>query len=312
VNAGVPPGTADLGVIIVNWNTRDLLRTCLTSVFASDRLTLEVWVVDNASTDGSRETLENSFPAVRWIANDENVGFARANNQALARITSRHVLLLNSDTEVQGGALATLVEFMDANAGVGAAGPRLLNPDGSLQPSGREFPSLITAAAALVPLPSAIRRAIAPRLERRDYDQVAEVDELSGAALCLRRAALDQVGMLDEHFFFLGEDVDLCWRLHEAGWSIRYVPAARIVHVWGASRARGSERIRMLTQRAYVRLFRKHRPGVRAQAITALAAASTVARAAIAIGACGLRGDGAGAAARWRESREQLAWLGSS
>jgi GT2 family glycosyltransferase len=301
----------DLSVIIVNWNTRDLLRECLASVFASPGPALEVWVVDNGSSDHSREEVERGFPAARLIANDGNAGFARANNQALERAGGRYALLLNSDTRVVGRALERLVAFMDAHPEAGACGPRLLNPDGTLQPSGRLFPSFLTALSAMLPWPPRLRGALAPALERRDYGRVAEVDEVSGAALLLRRTALERVGALDEGFYFLGEDVDLCWRLRCAGWKVHYVPDAEIVHVWGASRARGSELVRHHAQRAYVRLFRKHRPGAPATTLAALASAITMVRAAAGVVAGWLRGDRDGAARVWSQSRDQLKWLRS-
>ena len=305
------PGAPDLSVVVVSFNTRALLADCLASVFAAPGPVLEVWVVDNASSDGSREMVARDFPDVKVIANAENLGFARANNLALERAAGRHVLLLNSDTRVLEDALARLVEFLDQHADVGACGPRLLNADLSLQRSGREFPGLGAAAIALLPLPAALRAMFASPTERRDHDAIAEVDDLTGAALCVRRAALDQVGMLDPGFFFFGEDVDLCWRLAHAGWRRCYVPQARVVHVLAGSHARRSDRTRYLTQRAYVRLLRKHRPGWSAESLAALAGALTWMRATLGVAGQWLRADGAGAAARWAEAREQLAWLDS-
>lgn len=306
------PGAPDLSVVVVSWNTRALLADCLASVFATPGPVLEVWVVDNGSADDSREMVERDFPHVRLIANRENLGFAAANNQALERAGGRHVLLLNSDTRVLDDALARLVAFLDDHPEAGACGPRLLNADLSLQRSGRAFPGLRAAALALVPLPGALRSVLASPLEKRDHDQLAEVDDLTGAALCVRRAALDQVGALDPGFFFFGEDVDLCWRLAAAGWKRYYLPEARIVHVLAGSHARRSDRTRHLTQRAYVRLLRKHRPGWRAEALASLAAAITATRATLGWAAHWSHADSAGASAIWREAREQLAWLRSS
>lgn len=307
---GAPPAP-DLSVVVVSWNTRELLAACLGSLFAAPKPALEVWVVDNGSGDGSREMVARDFPAVRLIANADNLGFARANNQALERARGRHVLLLNSDTRVVDDALARLVAFLDDHPEAGACGPRLLNADGSLQRSGRDFPGFGAAVLALIPLPRALRAALAPRVERRDPERLAEVEDLTGAALCVRRDALDEIGLLDPGFFFFGEDVDLCWRLERAGWKRFYVPEARIVHVLAGSHARRSARTRHLTQRAYVRLMRKHRPGAGAEAFARFVAALTATRAGLEAAGRWLALDRAGAAAVVREAREQLAWLAS-
>ena len=308
--AAVP--TPDLSVIVVNWNTRELLRECLRSLAACGAPAFETFVVDNGSTDGSVAALEREHDGMRWIPNRENVGFARANNQALTLATGRYVLLLNSDTRVAPGALAALVAFMDAHPGAGACGPRLVNPDGTLQPSGRSFPSALRALAAILPVGEGVRGLLATPLERRDYGREAEVDEVSGAALCLRRAALDQVGTLDEGFFLFGEDVDLCWRLRKAGWTIHYVPGAEVVHVWGGSRAAGTTRIRQLNRLAWVRLMRKHRPGAATAATAATSYALTLAEGLADAARSRLRGEPAAAESAWRDLREQLQRLRSA
>ncbi|MGB8643939.1 MAG: glycosyltransferase family 2 protein, partial [Anaerolineae bacterium] len=230
-----------LTVIVVSWNTRELLRNCLASLARSVDLAAETIVVDNGSADGTLEMLAADFPAVRVIANAMNRGFAAANNQGLAAAHGRYFLLLNSDTVVAPDVLSRLCAFMETHPEAGASGPQLHNIDGTLQPSGRAFPTLFQAVTALLPMPRALRKTLASPVERRDYTQVAMVDELSGAALCLWRTAIEQVGGLDEDFFFLGEDVDLCWRLHAAGWKIYYVPQAVVTHLWGGSRVRLSE-----------------------------------------------------------------------
>jgi GT2 family glycosyltransferase len=260
----------DLTIVIVNWNGRDLLRACLPTL-ATTQLSTEIIVVDNHSTDDSFAVLQNEFPGVHVVANPTNAGFAVANNQGMRLARGRYILLLNSDTKVIGDALATLVYFMDENPSVGACGPQLLNEDGTLQPSGRAFPTLGQAMLALLPLPAWLRSATLPRLERRDYSRIQPVDELSGAALCLRRTALDNVGLFDEDFYFFGEDVDLCRRLQKDGWGVVYVPTARVFHLWGGSRRQLSLEMSLLSQRAQVLLMRKHRPGPAALAMTVFA-----------------------------------------
>lgn len=303
---GAAVATPDLSVIIVNWNTRALLGDCLRSFESAAGPVLEIFVVDNGSTDGSLEMVEREHPHVRRIANAENVGFARANNQALALATGRYALLLNSDTRVAPGALACLTRFMDEHPRAGACGPRLVNPDGTLQPSGRSFPSTPAALAALLPVGASVRAALATPLERRDHAREAAVDEVSGAALCLRRAALGEVGTLDEGFFLFGEDVDLCWRLRKAGWTVHYVPGAEVTHVWGGSRAAQSERVRQLNRRAWVRLMRKHRPGLPAATIGAVTMMLTVAEGLARALRSRLRGERDAARSAWRDLRDQL------
>ncbi len=216
----------DVSIVIVSWNTRDLLQDCLRTLRGSTGVSTEVFVVDNGSADGSPAMIAEEFPGVRLILNPENAGFARAANQGLQEARGRFRMLLNSDTRVPEGAISRLVGYMDAHPRVGACGPQLRHFDGTLQPTGRAFPTLLTAVIAITPVPTWVRRATADRFERRDHGITAEVDELCGAALLLRRDALAQTGPLDEDFFFFGEDVDLCWRLRDAGWGVVYVADA--------------------------------------------------------------------------------------
>lgn len=239
----------DLSIVIINWNTRDLLAGCLRSIYeTANDLAFEVFVVDNASADGSAAMVRERFPQVHLIENRENVGFARANNQAIQQATGRYVLLLNSDTEVKSGALAALLNFMEAHPQAGAAGPYLLNADGSLQPScypmltpWREFWRLLF----LAPL---ARRAAYP-MGRWDAHIPREVEVLKGACLLLRRAALEQVGLLDERYFIYTEEVDLCYRLARTGWKLYWVPQARVTHY-------GEGSTRQVAEAMYVQLYR--------------------------------------------------------
>lgn len=266
-----------ISLIIVNWNTRRLLADCLRSIYqAAAELPIEVIVVDNGSQDGSPEMVAEEFPQVALISNLENRGFARANNQGMQIAQGKYLLLLNTDTLIKDGALRTLCDYMEADCRAGALGPQLLNADGSLQPSGRSYPTLISALGEVLPAPQSWRRKLRGPLERRDYGQVCEVDEISGAAMCLRRKALDQVGLLDEAFFFLGEDVDLCWRLKKAGWRIIYLPQAQVVHYWGGSSPKSeNSRHSLLAQRAYLLLFRKHHNHCQASLLKAVLFAVT-------------------------------------
>lgn len=282
--SGVWPLSIDVSVVIVSFNTEDLLRRGLESLFVSERWHLDGWclrhahkeivsevlVVDNGSDDQSPGMVAKEFPWVRLVANFENVGFARANNQAMGISSGRYIFLLNPDTETVAGAITSLVEFADDHPNAGAVGCQLLNPDGSLQPSGRDLPTIRSVWKELLPMPEAIRRRTRSLTERRDYSKACEVEEVSGAAMLVRREAMSQVGGLDEDFFFLGEDVDFCWRLKDAGWRAYYLPSARVVHHWGVSRSGAKrERISLLAQRAQYLLFKKHRKGWEAALVKA-------------------------------------------
>jgi len=222
---------------------------------------LEVIVVDNASADGSVAMVREDFPQVRLIANAENLGFTRGNNQAIAQSRGRYVLLLNPDTEVIGDALNTMVRYMDAHPQVGVLGPQLLNPDGSVQPSRRRFPTLATAF-----LESTVLQQWFPdnRILRRYYvrdrgdDEVQAVDWVVGACLLVRRQAIEQVGLLDEAFFMYSEELDWFRRFKEHDWQVVYLPTAQVIH----HEARSSEQLKALQhiqfQRSKVLYFRKH------------------------------------------------------
>jgi N-acetylglucosaminyl-diphospho-decaprenol L-rhamnosyltransferase len=250
----------DLSIVIVNWNVLDLLRRCLRSVFdQSSSVRVEVIVVDNASTDGSIEMVQEEFPCVHLVANMDNRGFPAANNQGIAVAQGRYVLLLNPDTELVGDALATMVAFADANPDVGVVGPQLLNPDGSVQSSRRRFPTLATAFFESTWLQPCAPRRLLERyyvLDRPD-DAVLDVDWVTGAALLARREAIQQVGPMDEGFFMYSEELDWCRRFREAGWRVVYLPTARIVHHVGKSSEQAVAARHIHFQTSKVHYFRK-------------------------------------------------------
>ena len=249
--------TIDLSIVIVNWNTRDLLAQCLESIQAyPPGVPYEVWVVDNASADGSAAMVRARFPWVYLIQNEQNVGFAVANNQAIRGSRGRNVVLLNSDTRVRPGALGALVAFVQAHPRAGAVGARILNGDGSLQPSchpmlapGREFWRLLF-------LEGIWPRATYP-MQRWDLETPRQVEAIKGACLLLRREALDQVGLLDEGYFMYTEEVDLCYRLARAGWELWWVPQAEVVHHQAQSSRQAAERMYLQLYRSKVLFYRK-------------------------------------------------------
>jgi len=235
----------DLAIAIVSWNVRGLLEACLASVYESlkgSTLRGEVWVVDNASADGSAEVVRERFPQARLMANETNVGFATANNQALRAMgfasaepdeLPRHVLLLNPDTEVLADALATMVRFLDENPQAGVAGAKLLYPDGRLQHSAFAFPTLAQAVLDFFPLHHRLLNSrLNGRYPRRLYErgEPFPIDHPLGAALMARGEAIQAVGLLDERFFIYCEEIDWCMRMKKAGWGICCVPRAEVVH----------------------------------------------------------------------------------
>jgi N-acetylglucosaminyl-diphospho-decaprenol L-rhamnosyltransferase len=262
----------DLGIVILNWNTKDLLRRCLQTVLASEGdFSYDVIVVDNASTDGSRDMVRTEFPPVTLIANDENLGYPRGNNIGLRKLgydddgvrddAPRYALLLNPDTEVPPDALYQMIRYMDANPMVGVAGPKLVLPDGSLDLAcRRSFPSPLVAFYHYSGL--AKRFPDSPRFARynmtfADPDQEIEVDSVVGAYMQVRREALAQVGLLDETFFMYGEDLDWAYRIKKAGWTVFYNPAVTVKHVKRAA-SRKSNRASMEFYRAMLIFYRKH------------------------------------------------------
>jgi hypothetical protein len=275
----------DLSVVIVSWNVRDLLRRCLESAAASQTqraserptssdsvpskpyVQVETIVVDNGSRDGSIKMIRESFPDVHLIANQDNRGFPAANNQGIDVARGRYILLLNPDTEVLDGALATLVAFADTQPDAAIVGPQLLNPDGTVQSSRRRFPTLLTAVFESTWLePWAPRRLLEHyHVSDRPDDVIQDVDWITGAAMLARREAIEEVGLLDEGFFMYSEELDWCRRFREAGWRVVYLPTAQIVHHVGKSSEQVLAARHIHFQTSKVRYFRKHEGALAAE-----------------------------------------------
>ena len=252
----------DLSVCIVSWNvTRDLVR-CLASVReGAAGLECETSVVDNASVDGSAQMVAAQFPEVELIANEQNVGFAAANVQAMERARGRYILLLNPDTLVPPGGLVQLVRFADEHPEAGVVGPKLVYGDGRLQYSCRRFPTITAALFRSTPLGALLpgnRPTTCYLMSDWNHDEAREVDWVSGAAMLIRREAYEQVGTLDTGFFWGSEDVDYCWRMHKADWKVLYTPAPVITHFVGRSTDRVMLRTILRTHRSMYLLYRKH------------------------------------------------------
>ena len=234
----------ELSICIVTQQARDYLRDCLTSIAQNPpSIPYEIIVVDNASTDGTREMLQAEFPAVQVIVNDHNTGFTAPTNQALRQGRGRYLLPLNPDTLVFPGALQTLVEFMDSHPQAGICGPKVLNADGSLQKSCRRGDSRPWAVFSYF---LGLSR-LFPRskffggyhLNHLPEDEINPVDGVAGSCMLIRREVVNQIGYLDERFFAYQEDADYCFQARQAGWLVYYVPTARITHFGG----RGGTRV---------------------------------------------------------------------
>jgi GT2 family glycosyltransferase len=224
----------DISVVVVNWNTRRLLLDCLASVYETiDGPDFEVWVVDNGSEDGSVSAVREGFPEVNIIANNENLGFAAANNQALRRMNGRYALLLNTDTVLTQGAVHALFAFMEGNPRAGMACGQLLNADGSKQNSIANFPTFLSMICN-----ETVLRVLMPRQypsKRRIYEKPILVESCIGACLMVRKKAMDSVGLLDERYFFFFEETDWAYRMQASGWTVCFVPSSRIFHLQGQS-----------------------------------------------------------------------------
>lgn len=249
-------------VVIVHYNTAAMLRSCLEAVSAiGDGLLGRVVVVDNGSADPAVEQIKVAFPDVELICNRRNLGFAAACNKGIAAAESSYCLLLNPDAQIDERALKILLDRMTAHADAGVVAPRLINPDGSLQWSCRRYPTVPALLARGARLGALMKGPLDNYLMRDwDHGEVRTVDWVTGACLLLRRAALDEVGPLDERFFLYCEDIDLCRRMQLAGWKVYYEPAAIVAHVHRRESARLiPNRTHIFHLWSLLQVFRKHR-----------------------------------------------------
>jgi len=248
----------DLSVIIVNWNTKDLLLQCLESLYQGAKgIEKEIFVVDNSSSDGSGTAVREGFPEINLIENQSNLGFAKATNQGMNRSNGEYLLLLNPDTQVKDEAIERMLSFMDAHSEAGAVGAQLLNVDGSKQNSIANFPSLATEL-----LNKSFLRWLFPEKfpgKETDYPGPVEVDSVIGACMLVRREAVEQVGLLDEEYFLFLEETDWCYRMKEAGWKIYHNPHAEILHFQGKSAEAEKGKARIEYYRSRYHYFRKNR-----------------------------------------------------
>jgi GT2 family glycosyltransferase len=267
-------GATDCAVVLVCWNNRTYLEPCLQSLFESGmRHSFEVVVVDNGSTDGSQEMLRRRFPRVQLIENGRNVGLGRASNQGIEATRAPYVLLLNNDTLVDGPSLDGMIDWMAATADAGAVGGTLLNGDGSFQAAYGNFPTLAEEFLIATRLGELLWAGFP---SHRTDPAPRKVDWLGSACLLVRRTALAQVGMLDEHYFIYGDEADLQYRLERGGWSVYYLPQATIIHFGGRSMDRW--RRRRMVYRGKMLFFKNNYDPLRHYALRVMLGALTVAK----------------------------------
>lgn len=259
----------DLSIAIVSWNTQGLLDQCIQSIYANTyEIDYEVIVVDNASSDGSSQMVREKYPWVRLIASDENLGFVGGNNKAYKISDSRLFLLLNPDTVCFDGALTKLARFLDIHPKIGAAGPLVMNPDDTLQPSWARFPKFITeasgkldrriAASAFIPSTPSEIKSIGP----------FQTDWVGGCCLMIKRDAVREIGLMDDRLFMFCEETDWCFRLHKAGWEIWVEPSAEIVHFGGQSTKQASAEMAKRLRLSKAAYFSKHHGSVQGFALS--------------------------------------------
>ncbi len=253
---------ADVSIIIVSWNAKKYLLNCLNSLIQRQKeYSQELIVVDNASSDGSAELVEKDFPQVKLIRNEENLGFAKANNIGIRASTGRYICLINSDVVVLDNCVKLMIEFMDQHLKAGMGGPRVLNPDRTLQVSCRHFPSIWNNLCQAIALNKVFPKSVffsEPFMNYWNHDSVRSIDVLTGCFWIIRREALDKVGLLDEDFFFYGEDIDWCKRFQNAGWEVIFNPNAAAIHFGGASSANAPIRFYIELQKADLHYWQKH------------------------------------------------------
>lgn len=266
-----------LTISVVSHNSRDLLKTCLRSIYQkAEGIRFEVVVVDNGSTDGSVEMVQKDFPQVKLIQNQENLGFARANNQAIKHSKGRYILLFNPDSIFKNGSLNETVKFMDSHPEVGILGSKILNSDGTIQESNASFPNLFTEFLRVFQVKKIIasmklRKKIGQKWSRllgstiREYfrvywdsERIRQVDWVTGACLMVKRKAIEDVGLLDENFFMYYEDADWCYRMRQRGWRVYYYPFLEVVHYVGKADVEFSQRVFIERHKSMYHYFQKH------------------------------------------------------
>lgn len=251
-----------LSIVIVNWNTTRLLDTCLDSIYRHVGIRdFEVIVVDNASADFSEADFRSKHPSATLFANQENLGYAEGNNQAIAASTGDYVLLLNPDTELTSDAPAVLVDFLQNHPDAAAVGCKLVRPTGAVDRSVRGFPYPLAIASELLGLSKLLPKSHtfgAYRMTWFGYDTEVEVDQPMGSCLMLSRRAIDQIGLFDQLFPIFFNEVDWCYRAKQAGWRIFFTPAPEVIHHGGSSTRQIRKMMKKESHRSLARFYKKH------------------------------------------------------
>ena len=251
-----------LSIIIVNWNTKELTLQCLDSFMNNiDNEQVDVYVVDNASKDGSAEAFKSHYPLAKVIENKENRGFAAANNQVLEQLDTEFALLLNSDTLVIDDAIKQSLRYIEEKPEIGVFGCKVLNPDKTLQISCSMFPSIVNMLLQLTTLDKFDSIPFFGRYHMKSWDRsyAREVDVISGCFFMIRKEVIDKVGAFDADFWFFGEETDLCQRISKAGWKIVFAPVGEIIHYGSVSARKLNYKRDLLLTSAIIRLHKKHK-----------------------------------------------------
>ena len=241
----------DLSIIIVNYNTSELLKKCLDSLYKTvSDLALEIFVVDNGSTDKGLAEIEKKWTQVEYIKNKENLGFSKANNQALRRAKGRNILLLNSDTEVLNTTLTKMTKFLDSHSEMGVIGCKLLNLEGTLQYSYGKFPDIFSTILRLILSPQKRKYAL------YGYGKTHEVDWVTGAVFMIKKEVIEKVGFLDEDYFMYYEETDWCYRIKKTGWKIFYFPEGQVIHHF--SYKRRTKKVLIEIRKSHLLFYKKN------------------------------------------------------
>lgn len=252
----------EMSVVIVSWNAKDFLEKCIVSILHENvDNNIEIIVVDNGSSDGSQDMIRSQFKKVKLICNTENLGFARANNIGLRLALGNYFFLINSDVVVLPNSLDPMIRYIKEHQGIGMLGPKILNPDMSLQRSCRGFPTLwnlFCRALALDTLFPKVKLFGGRSMTFWEHDSIKDVEVLSGCFWLLNRKAVEEVGLLDEDFFIYAEDVDWCKRFMLAGWRRVYYPLVQAIHYGGGSSDNSPIRFFLEMQRANLHYWKKH------------------------------------------------------
>jgi GT2 family glycosyltransferase len=253
----------DLSIIIVNWNTRNILRDCLESVYTQTKgISFETIVIDNASADGSAEMVKSSFADVILIENTENKGFAAANNQGIQIARGDYILLLNSDTIVLDNAIEKTLQFARKLKDAAAVGCKILNKDMTLQPNCFMFPSILNMLLSSLYLYKIFPKSRFFAREQMgfwDRNDIRQVDVVTGCFILVKKTVLDDIGLLDEDYFVYGEETDLCYRFVKRGYKNYFYPNAQIIHLGGASSSQIKPKMALQLRASILFFFRKHR-----------------------------------------------------